>query len=260
MKLLVSVRDPREVEAALEGGADIIDAKDPARGPLGAVEPATLARVLERVPAATPFSAALGDPPDAASAAALIAALPIPLRRGPVYAKLGFASIENDACAERMLRVAVEAARRHPARPLVIAVAYADAAAHQVRPEGIASLARCCGAGGVLLDTLGKSGGSLLDLYPVAALHVWVAGAGGLGRLVALAGSLDRRELELVASSGADIAGVRGAACEGGREGRVSAGRVRHLREALTAIAEDRDPAAKHQSTRTPRLRHNVRN
>ena len=44
MRLLVSVRSADEVAAAMAGGADIIDAKEPARGSLGAVDAATLAR------------------------------------------------------------------------------------------------------------------------------------------------------------------------------------------------------------------------
>ena len=35
MKLLVSVADAAEARAAIEGGADIIDAKDPTTGALG---------------------------------------------------------------------------------------------------------------------------------------------------------------------------------------------------------------------------------
>src|SRR4051812_47948913 len=42
MELLVSVRSAKEVEAALAGGADIIDAKEPSRGSLGAVSPKVL--------------------------------------------------------------------------------------------------------------------------------------------------------------------------------------------------------------------------
>ena len=40
MQLLVSVSSAVETSAALLGGADIIDAKDPLSGPLGAVTPA----------------------------------------------------------------------------------------------------------------------------------------------------------------------------------------------------------------------------
>ena len=42
MRLLVSVRSAAEARAALSGGADIIDAKEPSLGSLGAVGPLAL--------------------------------------------------------------------------------------------------------------------------------------------------------------------------------------------------------------------------
>src|SRR3954451_22237023 len=59
--LLVSVRGADEVPAALEGGADLIDVKEPARGPLGMAEAEVVAAVLDRVDARVPVSAALGE-------------------------------------------------------------------------------------------------------------------------------------------------------------------------------------------------------
>jgi uncharacterized protein (UPF0264 family) len=47
------------------------------------------------------------------------------------------------------------------------------------------------------------------------------------GLFVALAGKLDAADLPAMAALGADLAGVRGAACAGGRTGRVTAERVR---------------------------------
>ena len=47
MRLLVSVRSAAEAVAALDGAAHIIAAKEPARGPLGAVEPAVLAAITQ---------------------------------------------------------------------------------------------------------------------------------------------------------------------------------------------------------------------
>jgi (5-formylfuran-3-yl)methyl phosphate synthase len=243
----VSVRSPGEVRPALDGGADIVDAKDPARGALGAVEPALLARVLERVPPATPFSAALGDPLDVESAVALIDALSIPPRAAPSYVKLGFAGASDRDGAERMLGAAVGAARRHPARPLVIAVVYADEPT-AVGLDRIVAAASRSGASGVLVDTMQKSGGSLLDAVSPDRLTAWIAEARAARLLVAVAGRLDSPEIKRLAGSGADVVGVRGAACDGGRGGEVSAAKVRVLRNLLDEIAEARRPAAKHQS------------
>jgi len=61
MRLLVSVRGPVEARAAVAGGADVIDAKDPARGALGPVRLDQLAAIRRVVGAARPVSAALGD-------------------------------------------------------------------------------------------------------------------------------------------------------------------------------------------------------
>ena len=61
MRLLISVRNGAEASAALAGGADLIDAKDPAAGSLGAVALRALAGIQRAVGPARPVTAALGD-------------------------------------------------------------------------------------------------------------------------------------------------------------------------------------------------------
>ena len=85
------------------------------------------------------------------------------------------------------------------------------------------------GAAGVLLDTADKSGPGLRQLVQPATLAAWVADAHEAGLFVALAGRLTADDLPFVRDAGADIAGVRGAACDGGRTGRVTADRVSRL-------------------------------
>src|SRR5690242_18461623 len=63
MKLLVSVRSAAEAQAALTGGASLIDVKEPARGSLGRADAATLTDVLRMVAGRRPVSAALGELP-----------------------------------------------------------------------------------------------------------------------------------------------------------------------------------------------------
>ena len=48
-RFLVSVRDVAETETALAAGADIIDLKDPAKGALGALDPAAIASCVMRI-------------------------------------------------------------------------------------------------------------------------------------------------------------------------------------------------------------------
>ena len=83
----------------------------------------------------------------------------------------------------------------------------------------------------MLLDTADKSGPGLRGLMTPRALARWVAEAHDAGLLVALAGKLTADDLAFVRDAGADIAGVRGAACDGGRTGRVSSDRVAVLRK-----------------------------
>ncbi len=54
-------------------------------------------------------------------------------------------------------------------------------------------------------------------------------GGEGGGLFTALAGSLGEPGLRTALALGADIVGVRGAACDGGRTGRVSVARVAAL-------------------------------
>ena len=61
MRLLVSVRNAIEAEAALAGGADIIDAKEPLNGALGPVAKEVIQSIAEKVAGSAPVSVALGD-------------------------------------------------------------------------------------------------------------------------------------------------------------------------------------------------------
>lgn len=60
-RLLVSVVDFREAAEAVGAGADVIDAKDPSRGALGALGRRALAGILRTCPSNMETSAALGD-------------------------------------------------------------------------------------------------------------------------------------------------------------------------------------------------------
>ena len=122
--------------------------------------------------------------------------------------------------------------------PRVIAVAYADAdRVAAPDPWDLCEAARRGGAAGVLLDTACKNGGTVVDLMPPGELGDWVALAHLHELTAGVAGNLRLDDLEVVAATGADIVGVRGAACDGGRTGTVSAQRV----AALVAALRDHD-------------------
>src|SRR5262249_54204912 len=60
-RLLVSVRSAAEAVSALDGGADIIDIKEPERGSLGRADNATMTAILDAVSGRKPVSAACGE-------------------------------------------------------------------------------------------------------------------------------------------------------------------------------------------------------
>jgi (5-formylfuran-3-yl)methyl phosphate synthase len=234
MRLLVSVRSAAEVGAAVAGGADIVDAKEPAAGSLGAVSGRVLREIALSLPAGVPLSIALGEPKDVAALEAAMAVLhgltPRPSR---AYVKIGLSAAGDGA--EALLSALVDLASRTPIRPSVVAVAYADYVAAGVPTPGtVAHLAAAAGADGVLLDTWGKDGGDLFHHLAEPAIHAWIGQVRAAGLLVALAGSLSIKGIRAVAELPADIVGVRGAACVGGRTGVVSEGRVAELKAALS--------------------------
>ena len=60
-QLLVSVRNLTEAKAAISGGVDIVDLKEPGLGSLGAVHITERKRIIERLKGQVPITAALGE-------------------------------------------------------------------------------------------------------------------------------------------------------------------------------------------------------
>ncbi len=262
MYLLVSVRDAAEALAAVAGGADIVDAKEPNAGALGAVGLDRFRRIVEAVNGRCPVTAALGDATDEEAVARDAVAY---MRAGAGLVKIGFAGTRDARHVERLVAAAVRGAsafeRHRPADvitsgenarsagdpPGVIAVAYADAhAVAAIAPDALIESASCAGARGVLLDTACKSGPGVCELMATPELAAWIDRARSADLLVAVAGKLTADQLLVVRDAGADIAGVRGAACENGRTGSVTAALVRRLHERIadaTLVAGTREAA-----------------
>jgi (5-formylfuran-3-yl)methyl phosphate synthase len=244
MQLLVSVRSAAEALVAAAGGADIIDAKEPSAGALGPVPTAVFTEIRLSVRADQLVTAALGDADDATDNLAREF-----VSRGASLVKVGFAGVGDSRRIEEIIARAARACRSVTESSGVIAVAYADAAfgdgAHAMQ---LISIAARAGARGVLVDTAGKRGPGLTTLWSSAALASWVAEAHAHGLLAAVAGKLSAQDLPIVFDAGADVAGVRGAACEGGRSGRVSAERVKVL--VTTASARTTETTTAGESAR----------
>ena len=227
MQLLVSVSDAVEARAAVDGGADIIDAKNPSIGTLGAVRPDVLSEIRLAVESSRLVTAALGDADAANTAGELAREL---VARGARLVKVGFSGVADAARVEEMIERLARACASVDEASGVVAVAYADArACGSIDAQALLPIAARSGASGVLVDTADKHGPGLLDLWSVLTLESWVSEAHAHALMAAVAGKLRMDDLDAVAYAGADVAGVRGAACVGGRSGRVSSERVRAL-------------------------------
>jgi uncharacterized protein (UPF0264 family) len=219
-KLLVSVRDAAEARLALAGGADLIDVKEPKRGSLGAADPSTMESVVEEVAGRTPVSVALGE---------LVAGGRLaPSFAGRVaYAKLGLAGTLGKGDWRLRWKGAIESL---PKGVGPVAVAYADwggAAAPDVWE--VLEVGRQLGCRALLIDTFDKGGGALGAHLTLTELERIVAATRKAEMACVLAGRLGSREIAEILPLGPDYIAVRGAACAGGRTGRIDASRVRRL-------------------------------
>jgi (5-formylfuran-3-yl)methyl phosphate synthase len=223
MKLLVSVRSAAEAETALLAGADIIDAKDPSAGALGAVELDVFADIHGAVGGRRPVSAALGDVTIVANAEQLTSSF---VARGAGIVKIGFVEVPSEARIRELIEATVSAS----GGANVVAAANADTSSDgSVDAYRLIDIAARAGAKGMLIDTADKAGPGLTALWSGNELSRWIARVHEHGLFAAVAGKLQARDLTGVAESGADVAGVRGAACDGGRNGRVSRKLVQRL-------------------------------
>jgi (5-formylfuran-3-yl)methyl phosphate synthase len=229
MRLLVSVTDADEARVAVDAGVDIVDVKNPAEGALGAPGPGVLGRVREVVPPERSLSAAIGDLPNLPGTAAL-AALGA-ARSGAAYVKVGLWGTSSTDEAVALLRAARDAVA---GSATVVAAAYADAervAGRPLPPGDVVEAARRAGVAGCLLDTAVKDGRGLFEWLAPDALTTLVADGHAAGLEMALAGALRVEDIALVRATGADIAGVRGAACRDGRRSApLDAERIGRLR------------------------------
>jgi (5-formylfuran-3-yl)methyl phosphate synthase len=214
--LLVSVRSAEEALIALAGGADLIDVKEPLRGPLGAATPSVIREVIAAVAGRVPVSAALGEWADWVRT---------PVHPGLTYAKWGLAN--STTAGARSIR-GMEITGAGPAPVLV---AYADhCRANSPPPEELVECACELRFPALLFDTAVKDGATLLDWLTADCLVPIRRRLAATGVRLALAGSLDARAIGRLRHVAPDWFAVRGAACVGGRDGRLCARSVRRLR------------------------------
>jgi hypothetical protein len=225
--LLISVRSADEVEAALAGGADLIDVKEPAKGPLAPAEAEVVAAVLDQVNGRVPVSAALGEwTPNAITDAHWHLELKLN------YVKWGLAGYTaHPGWGEDLL----DTRRQLPVGLEMVAVAYADwERAKSIPPTELVRFAKRFRFKAFLLDTWGKDGKTLLDFLKPTELAELVDNLKRSGITVAIGGSLRPEQVKLLKGVKPDYFAVRTSACAAGkRDGVIDAGRVKKWKEAL---------------------------
>ena len=240
MQLLISVTDAEEARAALQGGADIIDVKEPNNGSLGRAPLPRITDVVRTVARRNPailLSAAMGEAADICEpAAAPHEPSGVPDAQ-PHFLKLGLAGLAG--CdwrkqwqhARRILDALFPAARW-------VAVAYADhQRAQSPDPHQVAEAAVGLQLPVLLLDTFSKDGTTLMDWLPESRLADLRDVTRQAGMLLALAGRISLPQLPDLACLEPDIVAVRGAACaDGQRTGAISRTRVRELKRELSRL------------------------
>ena len=232
--LLVSVRNAAEAAEALDGGAAIIDVKEPRHGPLGAAEPEAIAAVARVVGTRRPWTMACGElGGDAAHESvagsirsrfdhmlALLGGSAVP----PAAVKIGLAGAAGTDWQRRLLAVF----ELLPAGSDRVAVAYADwqQAGAPSPPEVIAAAAGLnCPV--LLIDTFDKTAGGLFACCPPGMPATWVAAARAARLQVAVAGRITPAEIQSAWDLRPDVVALRSAVCFNGRDGAVQAGLVR---------------------------------
>lgn len=229
-RLLVSVRSAEEALVAVEADADIIDVKEPMRGPLGAADAEVWRHIAAVVDDSRPLSAALGEAIELAPKQMLESALGA-LPRAFRFAKLGPAGTGSLPAIESLWR-RIQACL--PDTTEFVSVAYADWRTAGCRPpEELLALAAGLGARWWLLDTFEKRGATVIDLLGVSRLAEIAQQARSLSMQWALAGSLRRHAEPVWRAWKPDVVGVRGDVCRGRREGAIDPEAIGHWKNLL---------------------------
>ncbi|MGQ7793441.1 (5-formylfuran-3-yl)methyl phosphate synthase [Faunimonas sp. B44] len=225
--MLASVADPDEAELVVSLGADIVDAKDPKAGALGALPPEAIAAIVATVAGRRPVSAVIGDLP--MEPELVRGAVEQVAGAGVDHVKIGFFP-GGDANA------VIEALAEPAGRVRLIAVLFAD------RVPDFAILPRLARGGfaGVMLDTAGKGEGRLLDHIEVPAISGFMRRARNLKLQIGLAGSLEAPDVPRLLPLKPDFLGFRGALCSRlDRTGRIDAAAVKQIRSLIPSASRD---------------------
>jgi (5-formylfuran-3-yl)methyl phosphate synthase len=220
-KLLASVMNLEEAQIALDGGADIIDLKNPLAGALGALPLNDIRAIVKMINQQRPVSATIGDLP--MDEKMICAAVEATANTGVDYIKIGFFKSNNLlACISALSPLA----QQHK----LIAVLFAD---QQPDFSLLDDLAKA-GFHGVMLDTADKQKGSLRDHIQHIDLIEFISMAHKDNLFCGLAGSLRLGDVNELFELMPDYLGFRGALCEESvREQKINTEKLRILQKCI---------------------------
>lgn len=239
--LLVSVKNRAEATAAVTGGTDILDIKDPNNGALGMASLKTIGSILEQFEQNQSIrtSVALGELED------WPAAKPIPSSLNHTdYLKIGPGqSTDLDQWFENLLNIVHRFRSAGIEYPDWIAVLYAETLPgrffNQPEKNPITELTAKLKKNefaGLLIDTVDKKNGSLRSHLSDAQLREITAELHSQNLLCSFAGRLSFAEIDLLLQKKVypDYYAVRSAVCTANnRQAEVEQGKVQRLKELL---------------------------
>lgn len=231
MELLVSAINLEEAKEAVKGGADILDVKNPKEGSLGANFPWVIREISDYAENMI-ISTTIGDvpyKPGTVSLAALGSAV-----SGSNYVKVGLYGPKNYDEAVDVMNAVTKTIHDYDDSITVVACGYADAyKVGSVESGQIPEVAHDTGCDIAMLDTYVKDGHRLTDHLNKNQLKDFVDKSHDYNLKVALAGSVNEGDVQLLEDINCDIMGVRGCVCTGGDrdKGTINQELVRKLKD-----------------------------
>ncbi len=199
--MLASVNGLKEAKLILNTTIDIIDLKQPEQGALGALSTEDVSIIVNAVNHQKPVSATVGDLPMQADI--VYKAVKAMAETGVDYIKIGFFPGGN--WQDTISSLSSISQQGHK----LIAVLFADTNPDINTIESF----KQAGFYGVMLDTMNKTNGSLLQVMDITDIKQFVSQAKSAQLLCGLAGSLKQQDITELISLNADYLGFRGALC-----------------------------------------------
>ena len=223
--MLASVNSLAEALLVLNAEVDIIDLKQPEQGALGALEVADVKKIVAEIAGRCLVSATIGDLP--MQPELVFNAVKAMSETGVDYIKIGF--FPGDDWQGTVNKLAELTGQNHA----LIAVLFADT---QV-DFAIINLLKVAGFKGVMLDTMNKQSGALLQVMSMAKIVGFIAQVRKLELMCGLAGSLRLEDIPVLLPNKVDYLGFRGALCQAGnRVGQLNKQAVMQIKESIQCV------------------------